>query len=96
MAFQEIKIPYIFIGASTDTKPTTVNVGSRCFEYDTGDWYITRDGVNWVIDTRAGGRVDFGRVSLITSGEVIQQDIKGRAVAIFGTIKRNGYPSWGK
>ena len=39
-----------FIGASTDTKPTTdAPTGSRCYEYDTNKWYITSDaGTTWV------------------------------------------------
>lgn len=44
-----------YIGASTDTKPTIAShtglteptVGSTFLEYDTGDFYITRDGTNW-------------------------------------------------
>ncbi len=37
-----------YIGASTDTKPTSCNNGSRCYEYDTRKWYITNDsGTTW-------------------------------------------------
>lgn len=36
-----------FIGASTDTKPTSVAIGSTFLEYDTSDTYITYDGTNW-------------------------------------------------
>jgi len=48
-----------YIGASTDTKPTTiisggvatseVPIGSTFYEYDTGVMYITYDGANWEI-----------------------------------------------
>lgn len=46
--FTRIAIPQYYIGANTDTKPTGVAVGSLCYEYNTGDWYITYDGTNWV------------------------------------------------
>ena len=47
--------PIHFIGASTDTKPTTAShsglppptLGSDYWEYDTGDRYITYDKTNW-------------------------------------------------
>lgn len=53
-----------YIGLSTDIKPTTESclitqpgykgnimpkTGSSFFEYDTGDFYITYDGTNWVL-----------------------------------------------
>lgn len=39
--------PY-YVGVSTDTKPTSCPVGSRCYEYDTKKWYITYNtGTNW-------------------------------------------------
>lgn len=45
-----------YIGASSDTKPTVDShsglpapqIGSTCFEYDTGQSYITYDGTNWL------------------------------------------------
>jgi len=37
-----------WIGLSTDTKPTTVAIGSTFHEYDTKLTYITYDGTNWV------------------------------------------------
>ena len=37
-----------FIGASTDTKPTSVNIGSTFLEYDTSEMYTTYDGSTWV------------------------------------------------
>ena len=38
-----------YIGASTDTKPTSVPIGSTFYEYDTRVDYITYDGTNWVV-----------------------------------------------
>jgi hypothetical protein len=38
-----------YIGASTDTKPTGVDIGSLFWEYDTGKTYSTYDGTNWVL-----------------------------------------------
>lgn len=37
----------IFVGKTTDTKPTGVTPGSRFFD-DAGNQYITYDGTNWV------------------------------------------------
>ncbi len=37
-----------FIGLSTDTKPTSVPVGSKFFEYDKIKTFITYDGTNWI------------------------------------------------
>lgn len=48
-AFTRMAIPFHYIGASTDVKPTGVPVGSKCYETNTGDWYITKDGTNWVL-----------------------------------------------
>ncbi len=37
-----------YIGAASDTKPTSCPSGSRCYEHDTQKWYITYDGgTNW-------------------------------------------------
>ncbi len=36
-----------YLGASTDSKPTSVPVGSTFYEYNTGDTYISYDGTNW-------------------------------------------------
>ena len=35
-------------GLSTDTKPTSVPVGSKFFEYDTNKMFMTYDGTNWI------------------------------------------------
>jgi hypothetical protein len=48
--FTRTGIPEVYLGLSTDTKPTGVAIGSKCFETNTGDWYITKDGTNWVLD----------------------------------------------
>ncbi len=37
-----------WIGLSTDTKPTSVPVGSEFFEYDTRKTFMTYDGNNWI------------------------------------------------
>jgi hypothetical protein len=40
-----------YMGLSTDTKPTSVLIGSTFFEYDTSSSYRTYDGTNWVIES---------------------------------------------
>jgi len=94
MAYKKIVLPQFFLGASTDDKPTTVNVGSRCFELDAMGWYITGDGVNWSLDKHQGIRAGFGRASLVE--DLITRDIKGRAFIGAGFLRRNPCPSWGK
>lgn len=47
MAVKLITIINNYTGLSTDTKPMDVPVGSRFFEYNTKDRYITYDGTNW-------------------------------------------------
>ncbi len=38
-----------YIGAASDTKPTSCPSGSRCYEHDTEKWYITYNGgTTWV------------------------------------------------
>ncbi len=38
-----------YIGAASDTKPTSCPSGSRCYEHDIEKWYITYNGgTNWV------------------------------------------------
>lgn len=46
--FVKMAIPTAYIGASGDDKPTGVGIGTLCFAYDTGVWYVTYDGTNWV------------------------------------------------
>ncbi len=47
MAVKHIESINSFIGLSTDTKPTGVQVGSRFFEYNLKDTYVSYDGTNW-------------------------------------------------
>jgi hypothetical protein len=53
MAVTEVTEPVHFIqefvGLAGDTFPTGVTPGSKYFAYDTGRWYVTRDGTNWSI-----------------------------------------------
>ena len=48
MTVKKENVTQRFIGASTDTKPTGVGIGSTFLEYETSDTYITYDGTNWV------------------------------------------------
>ena len=44
-----------FIGLSTDTKPTTCQIGATFWEFDTGKLYSTPDGgTNWVLKSTEG------------------------------------------
>jgi hypothetical protein len=47
-----------WVGLSTDTKPTGLEVGSKFWEYDTGVTYVTYDGTNWKKIVTVG--IDFG------------------------------------
>jgi hypothetical protein len=53
MAVTEVTEPVNFIqkfvGLAGDVFPTDVTPGSEYFAYDTGRWYVTRDGTNWSI-----------------------------------------------
>ena len=44
-----------FIGLSTDTKPSGVNIGSKFWEYDTSIDYICYDGENWALKNQPIG-----------------------------------------
>jgi hypothetical protein len=46
-AFVRFGIPHRYIGASTDTKPATAEVGSLCYEYNTGKAFVTYNGADW-------------------------------------------------
>lgn len=48
MAVKKESSIYRYTGLSTDTKPTSVPVGSTFYEYDTYRMAITYDGTNWV------------------------------------------------
>lgn len=47
MAVKKENIISRYIGLSSDTKPTSVLIGSTFYAYDTGLMYITPDGTNW-------------------------------------------------
>ena len=49
MAVKLITTIQRFVGLAADTKPIVSPVGSTFLEYDTGDKYITYDGVNWTL-----------------------------------------------
>jgi len=58
-----------YIGAHADTKPTGVEVGSICLEYDTDALFVTYDGTNWVqidkqVKLAANSGVDIGDVDV--------------------------------
>ncbi len=46
--YTRMGVPYHYIGAAADVKPTGVPIGSRSYEYDTNKWYVTYDGSTWV------------------------------------------------
>ncbi len=54
MAFVQIIAPEEFIGSSSETKPTdgstSVRAGATSLEVNTGNKYITPDGVSWVLN----------------------------------------------
>lgn len=49
MAVKQITTIETYIGASTDSKPTGVPVGSIFYEYNTYKRFVTYDGTNWII-----------------------------------------------
>ncbi len=49
MAVKLITTVSRYIGLSTDTKPTSVPVGSIFYERDTKAAYVAYDGTNWSI-----------------------------------------------
>jgi hypothetical protein len=46
-AFVRFSIPHRYVGASTDTKPAAAEVGSLCYEYNTGKAFVTYNGADW-------------------------------------------------
>lgn len=52
MTVARVVTPEIYIGLSTDTKPTHIRAGASFYERDTESTYITYDGYNWVVDTK--------------------------------------------
>ena len=63
--FIKMAAPNHYIGASTDTKPTSVAVGSRCYEHDTKKWFITQDGGTTWTETQ-----DLDALVILGMGEV--------------------------
>jgi len=55
MAVRLITTINTYVGASGDTKPTGVPIGSLFRESDTYDVYITYDGTNWAKYQGFGG-----------------------------------------
>lgn len=49
MAVYLIQNAETYIGASTDSKPTGVPIGSIFYEYNTYKRFVTYDGTNWII-----------------------------------------------
>ena len=96
MVYQLLGIPDVFLGTSTDTKPTTVEVGSRCVEVDTGDTYITPNGVDWTVDTRSGWHLSYGRVALVTEDNNTRQNKGGPVVRRYGKQRYDFLASWDK
>ena len=39
--------PYYYIGIKADIKPVNVPIDSYFYESDSGDYYMTRDGITW-------------------------------------------------
>ncbi len=88
MTVKRITAPEKFIGASTDTKPTDgatpVRPGATFYEQDTGLWFITYDGTNWVekLDPSSGGvsatKAYFGTPYLGAEGLGVARWEKGR------------------
>lgn len=72
MAIKRLVTPGRFIGLSTDTKPTdgatSVRPGATFYEYNTGVFYITYDGTNWVIKPDASGRPKEVRLAKAIAG----------------------------
>jgi hypothetical protein len=67
-----------YIGLSTDTKPTSCNVGAHAIEYDTKRWFITPDGGStWAVEknsaTPAKGVAYTFKITLRdkTTGEIL-------------------------
>ena len=55
MAYYLVTTIQRFIGASTDTKPTGVTVGSEFYETNTRLTYVCYDGTNWAQKLTSGG-----------------------------------------
>lgn len=85
-----------FIGLSTDTKPTGVQIGSRFFEYDSKDTYLCYDKTNWskVRNESSNSNVAVSRslysLTEMWEGEALaatvwEETLDGAATGAFGT-----------
>ncbi len=92
-----------YIGAASDTKPTSCPSGSRCYEHDTKKWYITYNGgTNWVemqdldaivlgatADGTYIGDIKFGEGLPANSGVDIGDVTLNAGTAAFGKLSAN-------
>jgi len=81
-AFVKTAIPNRYVGASSDTKPTGVGVGSMCYEYDTGATYITYDGTNWSQYAPTTYLTDISAETLTLSGTTGALTFSGAATIV--------------
>lgn len=73
--FVNLPTDFGYIGLSSDTKPTvashtglpTPRVGSKFLEYNTGKWFVTYDGTNWVLLDNRSRLVDSGGTEVTES-----------------------------
>lgn len=63
-----------FIGLSSDTKPTSVPVGSTFYAYDIGCLYITHDGTNYVIKPQSHQPLTYTEIVNCSGGGVAQTE----------------------
>lgn len=69
-----------YIGASTDSKPTSIPAGSTFYEYDTALLYITYDGTNYAVKP-AGGSSSGESFQVFTSSAATTTTITAAALA---------------
>ena len=53
-----------FVCLSSDTKPTSAQIGATCWEYDAGKLFSTPDGDNWVLKSAEGAIFETTTVDL--------------------------------
>ena len=97
MAVILLQAIHTYVGASTDTKPTSVPVGSTFLEYNTDAKFVTYDGTNWVqVDDQVAlvaGSAVIGKVRLVDSGGTEVTEATGHTVKVSGATTDNG-PAW--
>lgn len=73
-----------FIGLSTDSKPTSVPIGSTFWEYDTRALYVCRDGTNWNITSPSFGSfaLSTALVAASITGTATQFTVSGGPILI--------------